>query len=178
MVDDLAVWLQGAYGQAYRTACLILRNPVDAEEAVQEAFLRVWRFRSSLPDGDGRRPWVYRVVVNTCLSRRRSDRRKSGGDVDVDLHLTAMAAPEPGPEAAAAHRDLAGALIAALGALPEHLRVPVVLRYWAGLTEREIAVAIRRRPGTVKSRLHEARRRLGDDPRLAALASDTEEVAP
>ena len=178
MVDDLAVWLQGAYGQAYRTACLILRNPVDAEEAVREAFLRVWRFRSSLPDGDGRRPWVYRVVVNTCVSRRRSDLRKTSGDVDLDPHLTSMAAPEPGPEAAAAQRDLAGALIAALGELPEHLRVTVVLRYWAGLSEREIAVAIRRRPGTVKSRLHEARRRLGNDPRLTALVSDTEEVAP
>jgi len=44
--------------------------------------------------------------------------------------------------------------------------VPVVLRYFSGLAEREIAVAIQRRPGTVKSRLAEARRRLAEDPGL------------
>jgi RNA polymerase sigma-70 factor (ECF subfamily) len=50
------------------------------------------------------------------------------------------------------------------------LRVPVVLRYYADLSERDIARAIGRRQGTVKSRLHEARRRLAADPSLSALA--------
>jgi len=53
----------------------------------------------------------------------------------------------------------------------------VILRYLADLTEREIAIAIRRRPGTVKSRLHEARRRLAADPRLAAFAPDASNAA-
>jgi hypothetical protein len=48
--------------------------------------------------------------------------------------------------------------------------VPVVLRYYADLSERDIARAIGRRQGTVKSRLHEARRRLAEDPALSALA--------
>ena len=61
----------------------------------------------------------------------------------------------------------ADAVLDALAALPEHLRI-TVLRYWTGLSEREIATAIRRRLGTVKSRLHEARRRLAND-RIAAL---------
>ena len=56
----------------------------------------------------------------------------------------------------------------------EILRVPLVLRFYAGLTEREIATAIQRRPGTVKSRLHEGRRRLALDPRLAAWVSELE----
>jgi DNA-directed RNA polymerase specialized sigma24 family protein len=54
----------------------------------------------------------------------------------------------------------------------------VILRYYAGLSEREIAIAIRRRPGTVKSRLHEARRRLAADARLAGYRPDTEVTAP
>jgi predicted RNA polymerase sigma factor len=53
--------------------------------------------------------------------------------------------------------------------LPDHLRVPVILRYWTGLSEHQIAQAIGRRPGTVKSRLHEARRRLAQDPTLLSL---------
>ena len=51
------------------------------------------------------------------------------------------------------------------------LRIVVVLRYYAGLSEREIATAVHRRPGTVKSRLHEARARLGSDPGLTALGT-------
>ena len=65
---------------------------------------------------------------------------------------------------------MAGTVVRALQRLPLSLRVPVVLRYYADLSERDIARAIGRRPGTVKSRLHEARRRLADDPTLAALA--------
>ncbi len=59
--------------------------------------------------------------------------------------------------------------------LPDHLRVPLILRFYAGLSEKEIATAIDRRPGTVKSRLHDARQRLAKDPRLAAWVT-TDEV--
>ena len=59
-------------------------------------------------------------------------------------------------------------MLAALQRLPLSLRVPVVLRYYADLSERDIARAIGRRQGTVKSRLHEARRRLAADPALSA----------
>ena len=48
-VDDLDAWLAESYPTAYRTACLVLRSPVDAEDAVQDAFLRVWRFRDAIP---------------------------------------------------------------------------------------------------------------------------------
>ena len=63
--------------------------------------------------------------------------------------------------------EVAGTVLAALARLPLSLRVPVVLRYYADLSERDIALAIGRRPGTVKSRLHEARRRLAADPALS-----------
>ena len=59
-------------------------------------------------------------------------------------------------------------MLEALAELPETLRVPLVLRFYAGLSEKEIAVAIDRRPGTVKSRLYDARQRLAADPRLRA----------
>ena len=164
---DLADLLVAGYGRAYRTAYLITRNPTDAEEAVQEAFLRVWRFRGALPDGQGIEPWMYRVLVNTCYSHLRREiprRQRSAGDEA----LTRQVAMDS-TEAAATAASTADLVIEALADLPEHLRVPTVLRYWTGLSEREIATAIRRRPGTVKSRLHEARRRLAADPRIVAL---------
>jgi RNA polymerase sigma-70 factor (ECF subfamily) len=122
---------------------------------VQEAFLRVWRFRGSLPAGDAIRPWLYRVVVNTAISAQRKERPHR--PVEPSYGREALDEADPAESIA---------VLDALATLPEQLRVPVVLRYWVGLSEKEIATAIGRRPGTVKSRLHEARARLGNELRL------------
>jgi RNA polymerase sigma-70 factor (ECF subfamily) len=166
---QLAEWLEEGYVPSFRTACLILGNRSDAEEAVQEAFLRAWRFRDSLADVPSIRPWLYRVVVNSCYSKLRREiphRDRRAGDEP----LADVAAEGAGPEASAERGEVADTVLAALARLPMSLRVPVVLRYYADLSERDIARAIGRRQGTVKSRLHEARRRLADDPSLSALA--------
>ncbi len=170
MVDaELADWLQEGYVPSFRTACLILGNRADAEDAVQEAFLRAWRFRDSLTSVPSIRPWLYRVVVNSCYSKLRQEiphRDRRAGDAPL-AHLPAEGA---GPESSAERGEVADTVLAALARLPLSLRVPVVLRYYADLSERDIAHAIGRRQGTVKSRLHEARRRLAADPELNALA--------
>ncbi len=178
-MDDIDEWLKSDYPTAYRTACLVLRDPVEAQDAVQEAFLRVWRFRSAIPDGDGRKAWLYRVVVNACISRIRSEQSRTGRDVG-DGALATLADRNPQPSAIAEHSQLADDILAALAALPDTLRIPVVLRFFVGLSEKEIAIAIDRRPGTVKSRLYDAKQRLALDPRLAGWAStslDDEAVA-
>ncbi len=172
---DLGVWLDASYARAYRTAYLIVRNPADAEEAVQDAFLRVWRFRDSLPEGSAREPWLYRVLVNSChsLLRREIPRRNRRAEEDLGLHDRG-----PRPDQIAEERAAQASVANAIRALPDHLRVPVILRYWTGLSEREIAQAIGRRPGTVKSRLHEARRRLAQDPTLVSLHEGDADAAP
>ncbi|HVU73168.1 MAG TPA: RNA polymerase sigma factor [Mycobacteriales bacterium] len=168
-MDGLEEWLADSYAPAYRAACLLLRDPVDAQDAVQEAFLRVWRFRDAVPAGAGRRPWLYRVVTNTCLSRLRA--QKVRATVPLDETDSAAAPGDYGdPTRAAELSGMAADVIAALAALPESLRVPVVLRWYVGLSEKEVAVAIKRRPGTVKSRLHDAKQLLAGDARLAAWA--------
>jgi RNA polymerase sigma-70 factor (ECF subfamily) len=167
-VDKLEAWLADGYRQAYRTAFLILRNHHDAEEAVQEAFLRAWRFRAAVPDGDGVRPWMYRVVVNCCLSRLRSDYRRSIRLAALDSERLGR---DEGPEHHFDVEETKDLVLAAVSSLPDDLRVVIVLRYYAHLSEREIAGVIGRRPGTVKSRVHEAKERLGRDPRLATLHS-------
>jgi len=108
---------------------------------------------------------LYRVVVNTCNSKLRDEiphrDRRSDGD-----HLDGVSSIEDLPGRVARSQDVARALLD----LPLHLRVVVVLRYYADLSEREIATAIGRRQGTVKSRLHEGRRLLAQHP---ALRSET-----
>lgn len=165
--QDIEAWLAEGYAASFRTACLILGNRADAEEAVQEAFLRAWRFRTSLAPGSDVRPWLYRVVVNTCNSKLRSEiphRDRRTGDRDLD----GLSVADDGT----ARVEQSGDVVRALQSLPVHLRVVVVLRYYADLTEREIATAIGRRPGTVKSRLHEARRLLSLHPALRSLADE------
>jgi RNA polymerase sigma-70 factor, ECF subfamily len=167
--QDLVEWLEDGYVASFRTACLILGNRADAEEAVQDAYLRAWRFRDSLTAVPNIRPWLYRVVVNSCYSKLRREiphRDRRAGDEPL---AQVAAATGAGPEARAEHGEVAETVLAALQRLPVSLRVPVVLRYYADLSERDIARAIGRRQGTVKSRLHEARRRLAADPALCAL---------
>ncbi len=168
---QLEEWLEDGYVASFRTACLILGNRSDAEEAVQDAYLRAWRFRDSLSGVPSIRPWLYRVVVNSCYSKLRQeiphrDRRAA------DDPLASLPEPAAGtdPATRAEQGEVAEVVLAALARLPLSLRVPVVLRYYADLSERDIALAIGRRQGTVKSRLHEARRRLAADPVLCALA--------
>jgi RNA polymerase sigma-70 factor (ECF subfamily) len=173
MVDErIEDWLEEGYAGSFRTACLILGNRADAEEAVQEAYLRAWRFRDALTSVPSVKPWLYRVVVNSCYSKLRQeiphrDRRASDGE------LTERLAATSDPAAAAERSEVAETVLAALQRLPVSLRVPIVLRYYADLSERDIALAIGRRQGTVKSRLHEARRRLANDPSMVLLAGDS-----
>jgi RNA polymerase sigma-70 factor (ECF subfamily) len=171
--DELPVWLADGYGPAYRTAYLILHNRADAEEAVQDAFLRAWRFRAAVPAGEGVRPWLYRVVVNACLSKLRADSRRTDRTTQIDglaSDVDTRSGPGETPDEAAERRELQRVVLDAVAALPEHLRVVVALRYYAQLSDREIATVIHRRTGTVKSRMHEARTRLSKNPGLASQA--------
>jgi RNA polymerase sigma-70 factor (ECF subfamily) len=172
--DELDRWMAQWYVPAYRSACLVLGNASDAEEAVQEAFLRMWRFRASMPSGDAARPWLFRVVMNSCYSLARNEQRaKRRRDYGASEDDVADSARRPDDLAVAEVSSLA--VREALARLPEHLRIPVVLRYYAGLSDKEIALAIHRRSGTVKSRLHEARRMLGADLSLQHLARANED---
>ena len=176
--ESLGDWVGARYDRAFRTATLICGNPADAEEAVQDAFLRAWRFRDALPTDGRRDAWLYRVLVNACYSKLRKEvPRRERERERIDLESEHVA-PTESPELGAERSAMADALASTLRDLPEVLRVVVVLRYFADLSEREIAIAIRRRPGTVKSRLHDARRRLAADPRLASFAPDAEVTMP
>ncbi len=170
-LEELATWLEDGYARSFRTACLIVGNRADAEEAVQEAYLRAWRFRGSLPAGADLRRWLYRVVVNTCNSKLRTEIPHRDRRADAE-HLADVV----GRRDEVAGADESHDVVRALADLPTHLRVVVVLRYYADLSEREIATAIGRAPGTVKSRLHEARRLLAAHPALRHDARSSSEV--
>lgn len=152
-------WVAEHQATLYRAACLILRDPAAAEEVAQETFVRAYRADTQVDDGDARR-WLRRVAVNLALNRLRSRTREERALGRVGF------APDAGD-------DPADAVVtrldtnSALARLPERLRIPVILRYYVDLSERDIASALELRVGTVKSRLHEARQLLAADLSIA-----------
>jgi RNA polymerase sigma-70 factor (ECF subfamily) len=159
----------GAYDDLYRrhrdrvarVAYLLLGDPDQAQDAAQEAFLIGWRDLRRLRDPALFRPWVTGVAVNLCRRRRRAaarawqslDRQAAGREV----------APDEGDAA-----SLRLAVREAVDALPRQMREVVVLRFYCGFAEAEIAEALGIATGTVKSRLGRARGRLADALRAVA----------
>ncbi|MFI5035027.1 MAG: RNA polymerase sigma factor [Acidimicrobiales bacterium] len=169
----LEEWLRDAYGPSVRTAYLILGNRSDAEDAVQDAFLRAWRFRDALASRSSLRPWLYRVVVNSCYSRLRREIPHR----DLRAGVEDLSSLSDGDDAVT-RISSAFDVRRALRDLAPHLRVVVVLRYYADLSERDIATAIGHPVGTVKSRLHEARHQLARHSALRAPSSTDSREAP
>lgn len=144
---------------AVRIAYTITGDQVLAEDAVQEAFVQVLRNIASLRDPGSFRSWFYRIVVNAAKRLTRNSYRSL--PLDLDEHDK----PDPGaiaPDEAALKAEEVKLLWHTIAQLDEAHRVPIVFRYFIKLTEQEIADTLGIPPGTVKSRLHAARKMLFD----------------
>lgn len=153
--DLYAIYAHPAVGIAYS----ITGSKASAEDAVQEAFLQVLRNIAGLRDPALFRSWFYRIVVNAAKRLSRNAYRS------LPLDLEEYDKPDPGaiaPEEAVLGAEEVRLLWVAIAQLDEAHRVPVVLRYFNKLSEQEIAEALGIPTGTVKSRLHAARKVLHD----------------
>ena len=156
-IDAYEVLVDRYRDQACRIAYAIAGD--DAEDAAQEGFVKAYaaldRFRAGAPF----RPWVLRIVANEARNRRRSAGRRAGLALRV-AQVRPSGDAAPSPEEAAIASEGRMALAAAVSRLPERDRVVVAYRYFAGLTEAEMADALGCASGTVKSRLSRALARL------------------
>src|SRR5215469_734846 len=109
---------------AFRTAYLVTGSAADAEEAVQDAFVKAHRALRHFRAGAPLRPWLLRIVGNEARNRRRAAGRQAGLLVRVEIGGEGTD-PETAAEAAADRR----AVLAALEALPEEQRLVVTCRY-------------------------------------------------
>jgi RNA polymerase sigma-70 factor (ECF subfamily) len=142
-------------GAAYNLARWLTRNDSDAEDLVQEAYLRAYRFFDSF-HGEPR-PWLLAVVRNTCFTwLKQHARREPAAPFDEAIHggdaLT--------PEQVCARKDTQQMLHEALAQLPAEFREVVVLRELEGHSYKEIAAIAGIPLGTVMSRLTRGRERL------------------
>jgi RNA polymerase sigma factor (sigma-70 family) len=143
---------------AFNYARWLTRNDADAEDVVQDAYVRALRFFSSLRGEDGR-AWLLTIVRNTWYGR--FPRRASGTVVTVaDDSVDDRADAGPDPEAQLIRQQTVAQVRDALEALPDDFREVLVLRELEGLSYKEIAAVARIPIGTVMSRLARARERL------------------
>ena len=166
--------LYDRYGRvAYGLALRILRDSALAEDAVQEAFLAVWRTATSFRAERGKpSTWILTLVHRRAvdLVRREERRRTPPPETAADLDAAAPATEE---EAVLRERRLA--VQDALRQLPKDQREALELAYYGGLTQSELAEQLSVPLGTVKSRMFAGLRRLGD---LLAEAGLEPELVP
>jgi len=144
---------------AVRTAYLVMGGAAEAEDAVQEAFVKAYyalpRFRGDAPF----RPWLLTIVANEARNRRKSAARRARLALRAGQDRPSGDAA-PSPEVAALEEEERAILVEAVNRLREQDRMVIGYRYFLGLSERETASALGVPAGTVKSRLARALRRL------------------
>ncbi|HEX7086359.1 MAG TPA: RNA polymerase sigma factor [Vicinamibacterales bacterium] len=138
----------------FTLACRMLGDREEARDAVQSALLRAYQHLAQFDPAHRFFSWIYRIVMNECLNRRRAR-------VPEDELPPTLAARGTPFEAAAASERAAQIRAALLRLSPEH-RAVVTMRHFGGLSYDEIGEALGIPAKTVKSRLYSARQRLGE----------------
>ena len=158
--EELIRAVAGGDGRALEDLCRRYERPLfhfihrhtggrDVEDLYQETWLRVVRAARRFDASRRFSTWLFQIALNLCRDFRR---RPPPEPVDP-VHLDGIAAQDGAPDAALDARRL-------LAALPEAQRSAVILRYWHDLPEDEVATILGCPRGTVKSRLHQAMKRL------------------
>ena len=153
--------------QLYSAAMRLTRNNADAEDLVQETYLKAWRSFAGFEAGTNLRAWLYRILTNTFINKYRAKQRRpaeTGMDNIEDLYLYRRL---PSLESSMSTRSAEDTLLemftddevkTALEELPENFRIPVLLADVEGFAYKEIAEMLNIPVGTVMSRLHRGRK--------------------
>jgi RNA polymerase sigma-70 factor, ECF subfamily len=173
--------------QLYSAALRMTRNSADAEDLVQETFLKAYRSFRTYEEGSNLRAWLYRILTNTFINTYRAkQRRPLETDLDdlEDLYLYRRLGSMETALAARSAEDTMFELFTddevkgALEDLPENFRLPVLLADVEGFSYKEIAEMLDIPIGTVMSRLHRGRKAmqkaLFEFARARGLVSDAE----
>jgi RNA polymerase sigma-70 factor, ECF subfamily len=161
-VDDAMEFMPSLYTAAMR----MTRNPADAEDLVQETYLKAYRAYGSFEEGTNLKAWLYRILTNTFINsyRARSRRPEESDVADVDeLYLYHRLVGDGVSSSGRSAEDVAlddftdGEVKAAIESLPDAFRMTVLLADVEGFSYREIAEITEVPIGTVMSRLHRGR---------------------
>jgi len=169
----------------YAAALRMTRNPADAEDLVQETYLRAYRGFGTFTEGTNLKAWLYRILTNTFINRYRAKKRRPDETELDDVEDFYLYRRLGGLEEARASRSAEDELLEsftetevkeAVESLPEQFRLAVILADVEGFAYKEIAEILDIPIGTVMSRLHRGRKAL--QKRLYDFAVDRGLVSP
>ncbi len=150
----------------YRTALRLTKNPTDAEDLVQEAFVKAYRFWDKFELGSNCRAWLFKIMTNIFINQYRSKSRSpmtaNIDDIDDNFLYGQLATVDGAvdPEGALFAKIFDDDVKKAIENLPDDFRLVVVLSFLEGFSYQEIAEIADLQLGTVKSRLHRGRKLL------------------
>jgi len=165
--DDYLGFVVARYARLVRAAILFGSSRQDAEDAVQETLIRCYSAWGRVSAANDRDAYVYRVLVNGIS---RGMRRKWRGEIPYAVMPEPAPTDDPGAELSLSH-----SVRASLARLSPEQRQVLVLRYFADLTESQIATVLGIAPGTVKSRASRAIAALSEDTSLNDLIAGSNE---
>jgi len=154
LIQEFEVRLADSSALAFRVAYSVVRQKEDAEDIAQDAFARAYRRFASLRDREQFRSWLVRMTWRIALDHRRAAMRRARREQAV-----AVLAPSS-TQADDLARERRERLWQAVDALPDRLRLVIVLAAIEGHSVRDVATLLDAPEGTIKSRLFEARKRL------------------
>lgn len=155
--EGFAVLVRRHQQAAYKMALVLLRHPADAEDAVSEAFVKAYAALPGCREGTNFKSWLLKITYNCCHDILRK-RTVTGNYAGTDPADTAV--DEADPLEALIELEDKQALWAALARLGPEDRSAVVMKYYHGLSYRDIAAALDWPMGTVATRLFRAREKL------------------
>jgi RNA polymerase sigma-70 factor (ECF subfamily) len=154
---DFAARMRETKHVVFRVACSVLHDSADAEEIAQDAFLQVYGQMGSLREPAKFRAWVCRIAFRLALNRRRAQGRRMARD--TAWHESRAQQVHEG-QRAGAEREYLDRLCVEIERLPEKLRAVILLASVAGMEAGKVAAVLEIPAGTVRSRLHLARKKL------------------
>ena len=143
----------------YRVAFSVTRNAAEAEDAVQETFLRVLRHESRLGEIRDYRVWLVRIVWNIVLDKKRRAKTRPEGE-DLADHARALPSSDRAADASAISSQEHARILALIDQLPDREREAILLSAVDELTTAEIAAALGTTESSIRSRIFRARREL------------------
>jgi len=139
----------------YRVARAILRDDSEAEDVMQEAYVRAYKSLSTFQGKSSFATWLTRIAVNEALQRKRKGKRID--PLEDEGHIMQIAASGESPEQTYGRQEITNILDHAIAALPEHYRIVVMLREVEEMTTAEAAQALGLSEENVRTRLHRGR---------------------
>ncbi len=158
--DDIGALIE-EHGQAIFNFCVYVAGRCDAEELYQQTFLRALELAARIDRSNNPKSFIMSIAVNLWKNMRRKRMRAAGLSAAADLMEYEEVLPDSTDLAGEVQdRETHAALRRAVSRLEDSYRIPILLFYTEGMSIKDIAAVLRKPEGTIKRRLHEAKKRL------------------